>query len=184
MSAEIIVERGSRLATTYLDYYTELADWIPDGGLWVEVGVLHGVGIIHAALQCRKLGKHAVRFLGVDRLSLEGNPQPPPAWASTLLHNLTLNQLFPKPISLFLGTSGNAADMLYRGAADVVFLDGSHDYASVRHDISQWRPCVRDWGRLAGHDYDDNWPGVKQAVDEAFGQNVRVKHGNVWEVDL
>jgi hypothetical protein len=185
MNSDMELDSRTTLGTSYHPYYTELADWIRDGGLWIEVGVMHGVGLIHAALQCRAQGKHAVRFLGVDRLSFDGHPQAPHEWAGILLRNLTLNHLHPSPVSLFLGDSGDAADLLMLFAADVVFIDGSHDYQSVKRDIALWRTRVRPaGGRLCGHDYDDNWPGVKQAVDEAFGSRVRVKHVNVWEVDL
>ncbi len=47
--------------------------------------------------------------------------------------------------------------------SDVVFLDASHSYESVKADILAWRgKCVT----LAGHDYQRNWIGVVNAVDE------------------
>jgi hypothetical protein len=48
-----------------------------------------------------------------------------------------------------------------------VYLDGMHDYESVRADIRAWWPLLnKDNSLLAGHDFDDEHPGVKQAVTE------------------
>jgi hypothetical protein len=45
----------------------------------------------------------------------------------------------------------------------------------VKADIAAWKPKAKHW--IAGHDY-AAFPGVKQAVDEAFpGCTVQ---GNVW----
>ncbi|HMO86784.1 MAG TPA: hypothetical protein PKC18_17885 [Lacipirellulaceae bacterium] len=56
----------------------------------------------------------------------------------------------------------------YRGPApSLVFLDAMHDYVETKKDI--------EWARrigariIAGHDYCDAFPGVKQIVDECGG---------------
>lgn len=72
-----------------------------------------------------------------------------------------------------------AAKLVY--AADMVFLDGAHDYASVSADIRAWRTKARRI--LCGHDYDKNThPGVVLAVNEAFGHVETV--GSIWFVRL
>jgi hypothetical protein len=63
---------------------------------------------------------------------------------------------------------------------DLVYIDGAHDYASVKKDIETWMPHARKI--ICGDDYDDNWPGVKQAVDEAFPE-VKLE-GRIWYVLL
>lgn len=50
---------------------------------------------------------------------------------------------------------------------DLVFIDGKHDYASVKADIAAWTPRVRKGGILCGHDFGPQWPGVGQAVTES-----------------
>jgi predicted O-methyltransferase YrrM len=61
---------------------------------------------------------------------------------------------------------------------DMVFLDGAHDYASVRADILAWRPLLAPGGLLCGHDY-PSWEGVKRAVDELV-ENPRRGPGEIW----
>lgn len=63
--------------------------------------------------------------------------------------------------------------------ADMIFIDGSHDYESVRADILAWKPALVPNGLLCGHDY-GAWPGVKQAVDECFPAITLV--GSIWSV--
>jgi hypothetical protein len=74
--------------------------------------------------------------------------------------------------------------------ADMVFIDGLHEYGSCKEDIELWN----DVGKkiIAGHDYGKpdgewemfrEWPGVKQAVDEFYG-NVKVNHCRlIWWVE-
>jgi predicted O-methyltransferase YrrM len=45
---------------------------------------------------------------------------------------------------------------------DFIYIDGNHQYSSVKEDISIWIPKIKDGGFLSGHDYD--WPSVKKAV--------------------
>jgi hypothetical protein len=52
-------------------------------------------------------------------------------------------------------------------------------------DIKAWLPCVKNAGVIAGHDYDDpQFPGVKTAVDEAFGLENVYSENNVWWVKV
>lgn len=65
---------------------------------------------------------------------------------------------------------------------DFVFIDGSHGYESVRDDIRAWLPLLRERGVLCGHDY-GVYPGVSQAVREAFGNGngfKTVKGTSIW----
>jgi predicted O-methyltransferase YrrM len=56
---------------------------------------------------------------------------------------------------------------------DFVYVDADHSYAAAKADILAWLPCVRPGGIIAGHDYSNrHGKGVKQAVDEIFGNGV------------
>lgn len=60
-----------------------------------------------------------------------------------------------------------AARRFPRGSVDRVFLDGSHDAASVTEDLTAWVPSLRPDGNgiLGGHDYDAKHPALCAAVD-------------------
>lgn len=59
------------------------------------------------------------------------------------------------------------ASQLYEdGQLDFVFLDGLHDYESVKKDITHWWPKIKEGGVLAGHDYELD--SVNFAVNECF----------------
>jgi hypothetical protein len=65
----------------------------------------------------------------------------------------------------------------YEGPApSLVFLDAWHDYEETKKDI-QW--AMRVGAKvISGHDYCDEFPGVKQVVDEFGGP--RKLAGTVW----
>jgi hypothetical protein len=50
--------------------------------------------------------------------------------------------------------------------ADVIFIDADHVYESIRRDIAAYLPLVKSGGLFFGHDYDESFPGVQQAVAE------------------
>jgi len=51
---------------------------------------------------------------------------------------------------------------------DLVFIDADHSYSSVWTDITTWLPKIRKGGIICGHDYIQDIPEVKKAVDEFF----------------
>jgi hypothetical protein len=65
----------------------------------------------------------------------------------------------------------------YRGPRPaMVFLDAIHDYEGTKEDIAWARRYGA--GIIAGHDYCDAFPGVRQIVDESGGP--RELGGTVW----
>ncbi len=68
-----------------------------------------------------------------------------------------------------------------KGGFDLIYLDGLHDYESVKRDLVNYGHLAHKV--LCGDDYDENWPGVRQAVNEVFGDRVKV-YGRVWYVTL
>lgn len=67
-----------------------------------------------------------------------------------------------------------------RETFDFIFIDADHSYEGCKADIAAYTPLVADGGILAGHDY--HWPGVKQAVDEAFGDRVTLGPRSMWSL--
>jgi hypothetical protein len=73
-----------------------------------------------------------------------------------------------------------AADLVDDGWADFVFIDAAHSYSAVKSDIERWQPKVRPGGWLGGHDYNEKFPGVIAAVNEAFGSGVVLLPSWIW----
>ena len=64
-----------------------------------------------------------------------------------------------------------------RGLVDMVFIDGSHDYESVKADIINYRPLLRKGGLLCGHDFSHQ---VKDAVVELVPRYVVARSTSIW----
>jgi hypothetical protein len=63
---------------------------------------------------------------------------------------------------------------------DMIFIDGSHDYESVKADLDAWTPkCKR---LLCGHDFNNS--GVATAVRNKFTHYSETGAGTIWEVKL
>jgi predicted O-methyltransferase YrrM len=57
---------------------------------------------------------------------------------------------------------------------DVVYIDGCHEYDSVKRNIALYYPKIRSGGFLCGHDYFPNTKvltGVYRAVNEFLSEN-------------
>jgi hypothetical protein len=81
-------------------------------------------------------------------------------------------------VTILRCTSQKAASWL--GLFDMVYIDAEHSYEAVKKDIKLWLPHVKPGGFISGHDYGHKrFPGVKQAVDEAFPRRQLLRHG-IW----
>lgn len=70
---------------------------------------------------------------------------------------------------LAVGFAHDVCQFVADGSLDFVFIDGMHDYESVKQDIEDWTPKVRKGGIVSGHDYYESKSGklgVVKAVDE------------------
>jgi predicted O-methyltransferase YrrM len=73
-------------------------------------------------------------------------------------------------VEYFVGTSAEANAARLRRLYGMVFLDANHTYEDVKKDIGMWWPRVKKGGVFVMHDYGHwDFPGVKKAADEVFG---------------
>lgn len=85
---------------------------------------------------------------------------------------------FPNLVAI-QGYSPAVADQV--PTVDMVWIDGNHDYEAVRADIAAWTPKARKL--ICGHDWNHGgYPGVAQAVAEAFGERAVGVELPPWEL--
>lgn len=171
-------------------FYREIAEWIPAGGTWVEVGVYAGKSFSFGIIECLNRGKN-IDFVAVDIF--------PDEWIyGKRPDGLTVRDKFEIGMAPLAGKylvmhmrSVDAAATFADGSLDFVFIDAAHDYKSVCEDIAAWTPKVRPGGIIAGHDYERYYENtVVRAVDEAFGSRVQKvqsedhDHLFCWKVQL
>jgi hypothetical protein len=70
------------------------------------------------------------------------------------------------------GYSPFVSEMFEDNTLDFIYIDGLHDYESVKADIAGFYPKLKVGGIISGHDYHlEDWPGVYNAVNEFISQN-------------
>jgi predicted O-methyltransferase YrrM len=71
-------------------------------------------------------------------------------------------------ITPFAASSDVAAEVLRQRKiqADLIYIDGAHDYRAVRADLRAYWPLLRPGGTMIGDDFTTHWHGVVRAVSE------------------
>lgn len=156
--------------------------------VFVEVGVWQGKSLIFLAETIREYGI-PVRLFAVDNWS--GGPEVKDHVGELEKPYL---QIFKdnleeagctEMVTIVAEDSAKSAERFDDESVDFAFIDACHEYASVRADIAAWWPKIVPGGLLAGHDYQQGFPGVMQAVDEFVaetGLRMIREHGNVWSI--
>jgi predicted O-methyltransferase YrrM len=157
----------------------------------VEVGSWQGRSTLAIAENMRGLAESygsMHRVMAVD--TWQGSPEHKQMLAEKggdwLLSQFIKNIDGIENVDVYVGTSLEAAALLakYKMTCDLIFLDASHDYDSVKADILAWTPLLAEGGILCGHDYDPpNWMGVKQAVDECVPKFRVVPNTTIWTTE-
>lgn len=153
----------------------------------VEVGAWKGASVVTMAAKQRALGLDGVTvavdtWLGSwdhwldERWFAElGREHGYPSLYRKFMNNVVASGLRDYVVPLPLD-SLNAAEIVKRAGltADLIHVDGAHDYDSVIADLRAWWPVLRPGGLLIGDSYypATHWPGVKQAFDEFFARRV------------
>jgi hypothetical protein len=154
-------------------WYTELARKLPARAHFVEIGVAYGHSL---AFFCEK-APHHTRVTGVDIWEEhQGREQlDPETWLRVTAHGTPIQACMAElraycpeawaRVSLHRATGKDAAALYADGSVDAVFIDEHHTFNSVTESIQAWLPKVRAGGWLSGHDCNDHYPGVLQAVN-------------------
>lgn len=166
----------------------------------VEVGSWKGLSTSTMARICRERGFHDAciicvdTWLGAPEFWTWGRTDPTRGVSLNLSHGwptvfytFTKNMkalgfdscVAPFPISSVQGAAVLASQGV---AADVIYVDASHEYEAVMLDLEAYYPLLKQGGTMIGDDFCCNWPGVMRAVNEfaaEHGLHVTVD-GVVW----
>jgi beta-1,4-mannosyl-glycoprotein beta-1,4-N-acetylglucosaminyltransferase len=95
--------------------------------------------------------------------------------------NNTMDLIQKGRIIPFRGTSANMAKLMKQHGikADMIFIDGGHQYEEVKQDIADWKDLLTDDGLFCGHDF-TAWAGVNQAVRESLYQFYVGQDTTIW----
>ena len=185
----------------FKDTYDEMVATCPPNGVLVEVGVAFGRSAAYLARKVLDADLKGVRIWAIDPFFDDWWMFPQnypttltrPSWGGEYSQWArdqggpysafvqAMRQHAPEELerlNVLRCRSVDAAKFI--GACHGVLIDGNHDYDFVAQDIALWRPHMMPGGILAGDDYcPKDFPGVVQAVKEAFGTDFEVR-GTTW----
>lgn len=155
----------------------------------IEVGTWLGASAIHMAKIIKSLNLDTKIYCVDTWLGAEE------FWTSlneTSDRNLFLKNGYPQVYYQFLSNvfANNVQDIItpipntshigylilnyHEIKADLIYIDGSHEYFDVKNDITNYLNLLNSNGIIFGDDF--NWEGVNKAVVEVFGDKYETKN--------
>jgi len=154
---------------------------------FLEVGVFHGVTARNICELLYQIHKNNFKYIGLD-LFEKNEENKSEVIPSTKLSN-PLKQFYFKYIKrqnpysleavedllkkfknnthLIKGNSNIVLKKIDTSKIDYVFLDGGHDYDTVKNDLNNCIDVINNNGTILCDDYNLSYaPGVKKAIDE------------------
>lgn len=153
----------------------ELASWIPLAATMAEIGVWAGES---TEIFCRS--GRVKRLYSID-------PWQDPKLTDDGRHEARFDAIaarYPKTVTKLRMTSLEAVKCFTDASLDFVYIDGLHDYWSVRNDIRAWLPKIRKGGFIAGHDFWDRVPDVPCAVRDQLREPDLIFRDSSWLIAL
>ncbi len=143
--------------------YSAMVEKFPSGSRFVEIGTYKGCSLSYLVIEAINSGKK-IDIIGIDACCW---PDVEPEF------NTNMAPIKDHFRTLFGGDSFDRITELEDNSVDFAFIDASHVYEFVKKDIAAILPKMKKGSILAGHDYNEAHPGVIQAVNEAFVEDVR-----------
>jgi len=129
----------------------------------VEIGSWKGRSTIAMAGGLREAGRGHVFAIDPHRGSPEHQGDLPVDTFPEFRENVASRGL-DRHVTPMRETSGAARPRFADRSVHMLFVDGPHDYASVRQEIDDWRSALVAGALVAFHDF--SWPGVGRALRE------------------
>ena len=159
---------------------------------FLEVGVFHGVTARNVCELLFKIHMNDFKYVGVDLF--EKNEENKSEIIPNTNFSNPLKQIyfryikkqdpytieavkdllkkFKNNVHLIKGNSNKVLKEIDMSKIDYVFLDGGHDYETVKNDLNNCSQVINNNGTILCDDYDLSYaPGVKKAIDEFVANN-------------
>tara|TARA_Y100001970_G_scaffold223111_1_gene274626 strand:- start:861 stop:1490 length:630 start_codon:yes stop_codon:yes gene_type:complete len=155
--------------------------------VFLEIGVFHGVTARNICELLYQIHRDDFKYIGLDlfQKSDANNSEiiPNTKFSNPLkqfyfkyikkedpysLESVkSLLKKFEKNVHLIVGNSNKVLKKIDMSKIDYVFLDGGHDYETVKNDLNNCIEVVNEKGTILCDDYNLSYaPGVKKAIDE------------------
>lgn len=146
-----------------IKYRRDLYKLLPKKPTVAEVGVAEG--FFSADMCAWGLTKLYMVDLWESNSSFPGDAGNPQDWHNKN-YEAAINRVKGYPVEILRGPSVGMSTLIKNGSLDLVYLDACHSYQCVTDDISCWLHKLKKGGIMAGHDFDNEDYGVRQAVQD------------------
>ena len=154
---------------------------------FLEVGVFHGVTARNVCELLSNIHKDDFKYIGLDLFEKNDENKSeiiPNTNFSNPLKQFYFKYIkrqdpytieavedllrkFKNKVHLIKGNSNNLLKKIDMSKIDYVFLDGGHDYETVKNDLNNCSEVIENNGTVLCDDYNLSYaPGVKKAIDE------------------
>ena len=160
--------------------------------IFLEIGVFHGVTARNICELLYQTHKNDFKYIGLD-LFLEKEENKNEVIPNNTFNNplkriyfkyikkqnpysleavKDLLKKFENNVHLIQGNSNNVLKKIDMGKIDYVFLDGGHEYNTVKNDLDNCIEVIKKGGTVLCDDYNlGSAPGVKRAIDDFVKKN-------------
>ena len=160
--------------------------------IFLEIGVFHGVTARNVCELLQKFHKDDFKYIGLDLFEKNNENE------SEIIPNINFSNPFKKiyfkyikrqdpysleavndllkkfknNVNLIKGNSNQILKKIEMSKIDYVFLDGGHEYNTVKNDLNHCIEVINNSGTILCDDYNLSYaPGVKKAIDEFVTAN-------------
>ncbi len=160
--------------------------------IFLEIGVFHGVTARNICELLYQIHKDDFKYIGLD-LFIEDEENKNEVIPNNTFNNplkriyfkyikkqnpysldavKDLLNKFEKNVHLIQGNSNKVLKKIDMSKIDYVFLDGGHEYNTVKNDLDNCIEVIKKDGTVLCDDYNlGSAPGVKRAIDEFVKKN-------------
>lgn len=166
--------------TKNIQQIRKFAEEMPDNGTMIQLGVWLGKSVCCLADIIKRKN---LKIIAVDTFAgtLNDDTQTKEFMSTSeeyFDHNIRVSEL-ENYVTKMKMTTDEAAKLVEREIADVIFIDADHTYPFVVRDIRNWKPILKPNGIMCGHDYMLN--DVYRAVHDSYrAEDINIDNEIWW----